>query len=495
MYRMLLVDDEYMILAGLQKLIPWQELGIEIVGTAKNGQEALDFVRNNVVDIVISDVTMPLLSGIEFIRQAQSEDIYFHFLILSGYQEFDYVKEGLRMGADNYLIKPVDKVELIETLEKIIKELNSEAEQLQTQSVLFDYLLQGWTHDDIDYIELRKMIKRYGYRLTDRPYTALIIAYPMEAEEALIEFIADQKQGMYYKQNDDQSYTVIFDGSKEELKTFIKDYQQFSQSLLGDFLIGVGETVNEIVEVASSYEHALHALQIRNFYQIKGLELTKQIETGMIPQLSFTKFNQALYIRDFDTIREEVDMMLEKLRKHGALPEYSRQMIFLIFMDLYRQFENLDESFYQVNFEKIATAQSFEGLESVIEETLLEIKHVKKERSYSQNTQHMLEIITKRYSEDLSLKVVADELFLNVMYLGQIFKKETQKSFSQYLNQYRIKKAQNLLVQSDGNINEIAIAVGYTSAGYFYKNFKKICGISPKEFRERFENSYDPIDS
>ena len=110
MYRMLLVDDEYMILAGLQKLIPWQELGIEIVGTAKNGQEALDFVRNNVVDIVISDVTMPLLSGIEFIRQAQSEDIYFHFLILSGYQEFDYVKEGLRMGADNYLIKPVDKV-------------------------------------------------------------------------------------------------------------------------------------------------------------------------------------------------------------------------------------------------------------------------------------------------------------------------------------------------------------------------------------------------
>ncbi|MFS7426212.1 helix-turn-helix domain-containing protein [Carnobacterium maltaromaticum] len=300
---------------------------------------------------------------------------------------------------------------------------------------------------------------------------------------------------MYYKQNDDQSYTVIFDGSKEELKAFIKDYQQFSQSLLGDFLIGVGETVNEIVEVASSYEHALHALQIRNFYQIKGLELTKQIETGMIPQLSFTKFNQALYIRDFDTIREEVDMMLEKLRKHGALPEYSRQMIFLIFMDLYRQFENLDESFYQVNFEKIATAQSFEGLESVIEETLLEIKHVKKERSYSQNTQHMLEIITKRYSEDLSLKVVADELFLNVMYLGQIFKKETQKSFSQYLNQYRIKKAQNLLVQSDGNINEIAIAVGYTSAGYFYKNFKKICGISPKEFRERFENSYDPIDS
>lgn len=494
---MLLVDDEYMILEGLKKLIPWQQLGIEISGTAKNGQEALQFVRENEVDIVISDVTMPLLSGIEFIRLAQEEAIYFHFLMLSGYQEFDYVKEGLRMGADNYLIKPVDKVELVETLEKTIAAIKKEEEQLETQSVLFDYLLQGWIHDEIDYIELRKHMKHYQYDLADSYYTVLIIDFPIESEEVLTKFFSQQNQGLYYKSSDTEEFIVVFSGSEAELQLFVLDFQELNQRNQKCFFIAIGETIEGLTEVASSYNHALHGIQIHDFYQVKGMEPSGFLETstGLLPQISFVAFNQALSIRDVATIHTEIAGILELMRQQGTLPDYSRHMTFLIFMDLYRQFETLDEIFYQTSFEKIANAQSFEALQQVIEDTLVEIKGVKKERSYSGNTQRMLEIIMERYSEDLSLKLVADELYLNVMYLGQIFKKETKKSFSQYLNQYRIKEAQNLLVHSDNNVNEIAVSVGYTSAGYFYKNFKKICGISPKEFRERFVTGYNPIDS
>lgn len=85
MYKVLLVDDEYMIVRGLQKLIPWEELGFEIVGTAGNGQEALEFVKRQKVDIVITDVTMPILSGIDFLKQSQKESIFFRFIVLSGY--------------------------------------------------------------------------------------------------------------------------------------------------------------------------------------------------------------------------------------------------------------------------------------------------------------------------------------------------------------------------------------------------------------------------
>lgn len=494
---MLLVDDEYMILEGLKKLIPWHQLEIEIVGTAKNGQEALEFVRENEVDLVISDVTMPLLSGIDFIRLAQEEAIYFHFLILSGYQEFDYVKEGLRMGADNYLIKPVDKVELVETLEKTISSIKKEEEQVKTQTVLFDYLVQGWIHDEIDYTELRKRMQSYGHALSDGLYTVFIFQVPIAKEALLVAFFEQQNQRLYYRAADSEEYCLVFSGSKEELFLFVEAFKKLNQLHQNEFLIAIGETVEGVTEVASSYNHALHRNQIRDFYQVKGLEPSKLLETttGLLPQISFVAFNQALSIRDVETIHTEVAHILTLMREQGALPDYSRHMIFLIFMDLYRQFETLDEAFYQRSFEQIANAQSFEALQKVIEDTLIEVKGVKKERAYSGNTQHMLEIIMERYAEDLSLKVVADELYLNVMYLGQLFKKETKKSFSQYLNQYRIKEAQNLLVHSDNNINEIAVAVGYTSAGYFYKNFKKICGISPKEFRERFVTGYNPIDS
>lgn len=135
MYKVLLVDDEYMIVRGLQKLIPWENLGFEIVGTAGNGQEAFEFVKRQKVDIVITDVTMPILSGIDFLKQAQEASIFFRFIVLSGYQEFEYVKESLQMGAENYLIKPINKEELIETLKSVSRSLKRKSCEYKAKNI------------------------------------------------------------------------------------------------------------------------------------------------------------------------------------------------------------------------------------------------------------------------------------------------------------------------------------------------------------------------
>ncbi|MBC1406079.1 helix-turn-helix transcriptional regulator, partial [Listeria welshimeri] len=102
--------------------------------------------------------------------------------------------------------------------------------------------------------------------------------------------------------------------------------------------------------------------------------------------------------------------------------------------------------------------------------------------------------VQEEYHLALSLKEIAGRIHMNTMYLGQLFKKETNKSFSQYLHQYRIKQAQSFLVDTAMTISEVAERTGYTSAGYFYKSFKKICGISPKEFREEYQANFDPIE-
>ena len=112
MYKILAVDDEYMILEGLKFLLPWNDLGFEFVKTARTAMEALDYLADNHVDLVISDITMPEMTGIEMINTAQQQGKKFMSIFLSGYQEFDYVKEGIRLGVKDYLLKPVDKEEL-----------------------------------------------------------------------------------------------------------------------------------------------------------------------------------------------------------------------------------------------------------------------------------------------------------------------------------------------------------------------------------------------
>lgn len=141
MYRVLLVDDEYMILAGLQKIVDWASLGFQVVATAENAMQGLSVLENQSIDLVITDVTMPEMNGLEFIEAAQKEHHAFEFMILSGYQEFDYLKSGMQLGAINYLMKPVNKTELIASLTKVKQQLDHQIEQKNQQEIYQEVLL------------------------------------------------------------------------------------------------------------------------------------------------------------------------------------------------------------------------------------------------------------------------------------------------------------------------------------------------------------------
>lgn len=126
MYRAMFVDDEYMILQGLQMILPWQELGFEVVHTAKSASEALEYLQEHSVDLLITDIRMPEMNGIDMIRQAQAFGNRFFSIILSGYQEFAFVKQGMALGVRNYLVKPVNKEELRISVQAIAAELEEQ---------------------------------------------------------------------------------------------------------------------------------------------------------------------------------------------------------------------------------------------------------------------------------------------------------------------------------------------------------------------------------
>ena len=172
-------------------------------------------------------------------------------------------------------------------------------------------------------------------------------------------------------------------------------------------------------------------------------------------------------------------------------PENVRHVTFLLFTDIYRQFPSLDKDIYDDTLKKIHHSSSMLELKNWLDDILDSIyDNPAVSRRYSDLVKSAIDIISSDYPKDLSLKTVAETLHINPVYLGQLFKKETERSFSQFLNQTRIKKGQYLLLNSNKPINEVGYDIGYNNPTYFFKMFRKLNGLTPKEFREKYLQNY-----
>lgn len=491
MYNVLLVDDEYMILSGLERLINWDELNLKLVGKANDGQAALDFVKNNPVDIVITDVSMPEMTGIDFIRASQQEGINFYFIIFSGYQEFEYVKDGINLGAENFLLKPINKEELNTTLENTVKKLEQEQERVKNQRLIFANTLYQWVNDDLDMVNLKRRLHDFDIVLRENDlFTAMIVVgIKEEQREDFRKLLSDLGQNLNFFI--DERLTIIVRGGERELDLVQAEMNKMKQ--LHDVDYGVGELFVDIDSVPDSYNQAESFIEILDFY--KGHHAVENITVSdsnytlseMHP-ISFKKMRHALSIGDYELIESEMKAIFQELISNGSHPSYVKYLSFIIFSDIDREFECFDKEKYQEIAKKLDQAETYEDLEMILLSSLESTRDLSEMRTYNPNVQKVLEIVFDRFSEDLSISLIAEELHLNPMYLGQLFKKEMKKSFSQYLNNFRVKEAQLLLNHSNYNVNEIASLVGYSSSGYFYKNFKKECGLSPGEYREMYQD-------
>lgn len=489
MFKVLLADDEYMILNGLEKLIPWEELGFEIAGKARNGKQALDFISKENVDLVISDVSMPIMNGLDFIKKAREADIDFEVIMLSGYQEFEFVREALRFGSVNYLLKPVDKKEMSDTLTQVRHQLEKRQAESRRQTYVAEYLIQKWLHNEAEQEELINFFKVSPERFDQENYTVVFIKQE-EPSEAIADFFVQHRQPFVFYFSENHSWVLIYMGKDVPIRKYLSHLMdKFGFSY--DMII-VGETVGSAEDVFLSYDSAQSSDTLHEFYSGDEAdhELYNDIAArGSVPNVSFVKLGQALSIHDFATIEKEIDTIFTRMEQRNVAPVYARHLTFLIYIDLYRNF-TISDTFYQTQAQKIIASNYFEDLHQCINDTLDEIKAGKGNRQYSPYIQKILHIIDEEYMTDVTLKDISDRLYLSSMYVGQLFKKEVKKSFSQYLNQYRINIVQKLLLETDCSITEIAVKSGYATPNYLAKNFKKICGMSPKEFRNEYAKGY-----
>ena len=425
MYKVLLVDDEYMITEGLKRLIPFDKWNMEVVATANHADDALDYVREHPVDIVISDVNMPDKTGLEMIGEMKELLPNAYYILLSGYQEFDYVKKAMNLNVVDYLVKPVDKVELERLLEKIASQLG---EQSHEPEILNQQL------DEEAFKAHLSQKENWWIGLSKEKQGNFVIPYYVLGQDWQI-VLADQEFEGLLVMPFEAPYQANFEKWKRDVeKTLFYGSVNLDQS-----------------ESLFSYYEPIYRVIIQGNLQqiIDELTLLEKIVLENTPRVSITK-----------------------------------QLFTQFVMDVFHLFEHLKADDMTDIVKNIHAITTFEDLVAYTKETLTSFFG---QYRMNENVVSVLEVIGRDYKKELSLKDISKDLFINPVYLGQLIKKETNSTFAELLNKQRIKAAQQLLLSTNDSIEDICYTVGYSNVGYFYKVFRKLCGKSPKAYRKQVE--------
>ena len=519
MYKLLIVDDEPNIRAGLKNLVEWDVYGIEIAGEAEDGMKAYLQIKHHQPDIALIDISMPNMTGLELIELCNNLDNPPKFIILSGYNDFEYVRTAIRYGAVNYLLKPVNQEELTNTIVSTVKLLdNSRAQKTYfkegIQILRNDTLLRLLTHR-IDSKELRE--KSRFLHLTFRCSSMRVgLLKPNKSQEinskpilsaADIEScqtLCNSVCSCYAALDADTMLILIlldYSHSLDEndfLNLLQTCVQQLSDAHPSLFYTAVGPNVASANELYLSYNQALQEIERKQTCeQVLQKESSQLTGNTDVQEILFDTrvIIQALKNNTEEKINEIVQTYFHSI---SNCPQADLESI------KYALIEAIIEIMQKLDFSPL-TDQSIHSLKqrafsiirssnttAALEENLIVFFHVLSEQlnentnsKYSTLVQNTLNYVREHYHDcNLSLKTLAAKMDVNPTYLGRQFSLETKEYFSDYINRIRIAQAIQLLNSTSWKTSKIAESVGFTTVSYFFTIFKKVTGGRPGDYRK-----------
>lgn len=524
MYKVFLVDDEPFIVEGLYSIIDWSDYQLEIIGSAENGRDALAALKEHPADLLITDITMPEMTGLELIREAKAICPELKVIILSGYNEFNYVKEGMKYGIENYLLKPVNIEEFKQTLQSTVNNIQDTYAQVIVQKdmdVLRNNVLNRWMSGHIERDELLERGELLHLELSMNLYEAAVIKpvvpagmhdedvaqYRNEKLEQVYERVRSMTEGREEEPGicfmDGDNDIVVLHGMREiEAKRRIEELfsdlmHQLRIIYPFELLVSIGEVQEGRTGAGESY-HQAKAIQpyflISPHNLILSNDLLQQFKVqagGDVHVPDFGEYSRRLLSLQQSELLELIVKDLDLLSTtEGITPAQvqNRVVEIIIWFKQVIKEANLpdpDEAEgYKAIFDGIFGSLTMDELkEKVIVAARNVIAYLRKQQSLSPVIKQVLAQIQEHYADELSLKLLGQEYNINPVYLGQLFHRETGKSFSDYVNSYRIDKAKELLKRTHLKTQEVARMTGYLDNSYFFRQFKKYVGVSPTEYK------------
>ena len=500
MYKVLLVDDEPLITKGLTALLDWEDYGFEIAYTAESGEEALAYLKENPIEILITDILMGEMSGLELIRETKKIQPQIKCIVLTGYQEFGFIKEGLLLGIENYLVKPVDEEELLTTIQNVGQKLITVpgTDHTQETTTLKDNTLWRFINGEIEKSDCLERLALYNIQFNQPYYNVSILNFEhyhmAEVSNDVRNFIEEHYSATcLYSPN--QEIIIIFGSTNEE------ELFTWNQSLVnqlrdgkrktGIFYLSMGKPVKTIDAFEESFtcarEYSLLQLYSESNVLISDrLEIDKQDE--LKKQHEFKENIIKHLVKADEETLQIINLFFKELTKKTKYisPQVVKKYTFDLISYIHYSLQQDDLSHYTAAVERMVYSSDVNQMKSILKEycngLILSINNQVNMRSPI--VQNVLSYIHAHYDQGISLKTLGQQFHVNAIYLGQLFQKEVRVVFSEYLNRYRLEKAKELLKTTHYRAGEIGKKVGYSDTTYFYKQFKKNVGTTPSEWRK-----------
>ncbi len=504
MRKLLIVDDEKMIRIGLKAIIEREKTTFTKVYEASGADEALDILARQSIDLTITDIRMPGINGIQFIKKAKKMDIKTNFIILSGYEDFQYAREAIKYGAKDYLLKPVKKNILFKTLRNLERELD-EKDSLKNQLDNIHIFKTQCYENQLNYIFTAKQINEYEIK---NILDVMGIGLFSKAFYAAV-FAASSQSGLILEEinnlNTSKSNAVSFinkDGhivmAGKSLRLIEETAGYLKNELKKKITVGVSSEGNGIKDIQRAYCQACEAVKHRIFvhlgYFIGFKEIEKLDKNFQVPVKLIKKLIEILDTKNVSEIKNALDKILDIKVISGYNIKYlentarylSQYMMEYCKSRIPQQFkESMND---KEKLSNIYNYQSIDEYRQAVYDHMLQINRylhsLEKGIYYSKNDIDLaIQFIKENINKDLTLQEVADHVYLNYSYFSHLFKERTGSNFVDCLKKLRIDKAKELLRIRSYKIKDVAEEVGFNNPKYFTKVFRNVTGISPMEYR------------
>jgi two-component system response regulator YesN len=513
----LIADDEENIREGLKFIMDWESLGFKVCAEAANGEEALRQILEKNPGIVLLDLHMPKIHGIDVIRMAREQGYQGRFIILSGYSDFSYAQSAIRYGVTNYLTKPIDEDELQKTVEQIRSDMAKESAKqgnirritTKAKDVVLQELLLG-THDpgendtpdaELDAVQLK----------ADAYQVAVYETYHTDREQP--EYKIQDLLGAFMKPDAyeycelEKRQVLLFRGKNaiRQFQRFLDHYEKkpFQEdSPLDTMFLAYGSIIERADHIARSYDEARRLCE-RRFFCAEGAhtfgyqelsdwqERSEQITQERLHVFSsrLIGYLQACSIDKAHETLKELEQYLHLVT--DAIPEV-RLFLTDLFLQIKEQVSRTYpecEELFDSNSEIIEFIGNrfylYEIMQYLETQSREIVQRIRGHAGAESTMQDVLSYIDHNFQSNLTLEEVAPLFGYNSVYFGKVFSKSTGNSFNSYLNERRVEEAKKLLADDHLKIYEIATRIGYSDVDYFSKKFRSQVGLSPADFRRQ----------
>ncbi|WP_254871030.1 response regulator [Bacillus sp. Marseille-Q1617] len=520
MLKVILVDDEIQIRKGLKWKVDWEEEGFVIAGEAANGNEALQVIEEVKPDLVLTDVRMPVMDGMQLVKVLSAKYTDIKVIVLSGYADFEYVRSSLVGGVKDYLLKPVDPVELTAALRKSSGEIKAERQKMMET-------------DRMNQAHAEEMREQYLLHLVKDEWAGMNIAKErlsqlqldmLAGENADVQFITVEIRSSEREQVRElflpfkmlcrelsyeyEGITSFYDASyptmihflchhnpgENQVPGFVQKLQKSVSAYLNlETVIGLGKMVRGLSQLKTGYISALLS------WSQSSADATSQLIDGTMSKqtIEFTedvewKLSNSLEQGEFTSFKNHLLAAFDKCHRQSVM-SYSFAASRVLFMlgaaarkyDLYS--DDMKKKMWncQLGIWELTSRERVKGelleLAGVITEKVTETRHSPNGTAIVENVRQYMD---RHYANEISLTSLAEQFHINSAYLSEMFKELVGQNFSDYLVNLRMDKARALLKDEQLKIIEIAHLVGYSNSGYFSTVFKRRFGQKPLDYRK-----------